>query len=241
MTMSRITQNDDPRAHWRAVYETRAPTEVSWYEPVPRRSLELIQAAGLPPGSALLDVGGGASTLADHLLEMGFTDVTVLDIAETALARARARMGSAATRVQWISADVTAWEPTRRYDLWHDRAVFHFLVDPALRARYVAVLRAALAPHGHVVMATFGPEGPTRCSGLDVQRYSARQLGAVLGPGFRLVRDHLEDHVTPAGRRQQFLYGWWQAEPGPSSWRPAAEVTDRERAALAGERRPKGP
>ena len=203
---------DDPRSHWQSVYQTKASSDVSWYQPVPQRSLELIQAAGLPPDSPILDVGGGASTLVDHLLAAGFTDLTVLDIAPAALAEAEARLGGAGGRVQWIAADIAAWQPTRRYCLWHDRAVFHFLVDPVLRARYLDALRAALATSGHVVMACFGPNGPARCSGLDVHRYSADDLSVVLGPSFRLVRSQVEEHITPAGGMQEFLYGWWQAQ-----------------------------
>ena len=147
------------KEHWQTVYETKAPTDVSWYQPVPQRSLALIQSTGLPPSAALLDVGGGASTLADHLLAAGFSDITVLDVAPAALEAAQARLGAAGAPVQMIAADVTVWQPPRRYDLWHDRAVFHFLVDVALRAQYLDVLRAALAPGGYLVMATFGPEG----------------------------------------------------------------------------------
>jgi len=202
---------NEPRQHWQSVYRTKAPSDVSWYEPIPQRSLEFVRAACLPPGSPILDVGGGTSTLVDHLLAAGFTDITVLDIAAAALAEAEARLGAAACRVQWIAEDITAWQPARRYRLWHDRAVFHFLVDPVLRAGYAGVLRAALATGGHVVMATFGPNGPTRCSGLDVKRYSADELSAVLGPSFRLVRSQIAAHVTPAGHTQEFLYGWWQA------------------------------
>ena len=200
----------DPREHWQTVYETKAPTDVSWYQPVPQRSLALIQSTGLPPSATLLDVGGGASTLVDQLLAAGFSDITLLDVALAALEATAARLGTAGAQVQMIAADVTAWQPQRRYDLWHDRAVFHFLVDEALRERYINVLRAAIAPGGFVVMATFGPEGPTRCSGLDVRRYSAAELSAVLGPAFRLVTSDIEDHTTPGGNVQQFMYGLWQ-------------------------------
>jgi SAM-dependent methyltransferase len=174
--------------------------------------LEWIAASGVGRHAAILDVGGGASTLVDHLLGAGFTDVTVLDITAAAFAQARIRLGEAAPRVQWIEAAVTSWQPGRRYAVWHDRALLHFLVDPAERAEYVAVLQAALAPRGHVVIATFGPEGPTRCSGLDVRRYSADELSLLLGPRFCLVRSQVEEHITPAGRAQQFLYAWWRAE-----------------------------
>jgi SAM-dependent methyltransferase len=199
----------DLKSHWTQVYRRAAPHEVSWFEAVPERSLELILATGVAKDAPILDVGGGASTLVDHLLREGFKDLTVLDLAAPALAAARARLGPAAARVEWIEADATAFRPPRPYALWHDRAVFHFLTDPAERERYLEVLRAALTPGGHAVLATFGPKGPTRCSGLEVERYSADRLCGLLGLGFRLERSLLADHVTPAGVRQQFLYGWW--------------------------------
>ena len=198
--------------HWQTVYKIKASTDVSWYQPIPQRSLALIQCTGLPPSAAILDVGGGASTLVDHLLAEGFSDVTVLDIAPAALEATKVRLGTAGAAVQVIAVDVTAWKPPRRYDLWHDRAVFHFLVDAALREKYLEVLRAAIAPDGYLVMATFGPEGPTRCSGLDVRRYAAAELSAVLGSTFRLVTSDIEEHTTPSGNVQQFMYGLWQAE-----------------------------
>jgi len=201
----------DSAGHWETMYEDSNPTELSWFEPVPSRSLALIQATGLPPDAPLLDVGGGASSLVDHLLAAGYTDVSVLDIAPAALAQVRARLGPAASRVEWIVTDVTAFQPKRRYAMWHDRAVVHFLTAAAERERYLAVLTASLAPGGHVVLATFGPQGPTRCSGLPVQRYSADDLGMLLGTGFRLRRTLQEDHRTPAGGYQQFVYTWWQA------------------------------
>ena len=202
----------NPAEHWQTVYETKSSTDVSWYQPVPQRSLALIQSTGLPPDAAILDVGGGASTLVDHLLAAGFSDITVLDVAPAALEAAKVRLGTAGATVQMIAADVTAWQPSRRYDLWHDRAVFHFLVNAALREQYLNVLKVALAPGGYLVMATFGPQGPMRCSGLDVRRYSAAELSAVLGPAFRLVTSDIEEHTTPSGNIQQFIYGLWQAE-----------------------------
>ena len=206
----------DPVAdHWNRLYQTAGLDQVSWYQKVPEHSLELIRATGIAPTAAILDVGGGASTLVDYLLQEGFEDVSVLDLAAPALAAAQARLGAAAAKVHWINADITKFQPERRYALWHDRAVFHFLVDPERRERYLSVLRGAVAPDGHLVLATFGPDGPTRCSGLDVQRYSAADLSAALRPGFRLVRSLLEEHVTPSGGRQQFLYGWWKAVGPP--------------------------
>ncbi len=202
----------DSMQHWQVAYEAQAATEVSWYEPVPQRSLDLVAATGLPRDAAIIDVGGGASTLVDHLLAGGFGDVTVLDLAPASLEESKARLGSEGPRVDWIAADVTTWKPSRRYDLWHDRAVFHFLIEAADRDRYLDTLMTALAPRGYVAMATFGPEGPTRCSGLDVQRYSADDICALFGPAFRLVTSDIDEHVTPGGNVQQFLYGLWQAE-----------------------------
>jgi SAM-dependent methyltransferase len=201
----------DQKMHWQKIYGSRAPTEMSWYEPVPSRSIELILATGLPRDAPIIDVGGGASTLVDHLLGEGFTDVTVLDIAPAALAVAKARLGAAAEQAQWLVTDVAEFRPTRRYAIWHDRAVFHFLTDAAHRRKYLDVLEAALASGGYLVLATFGLQGPTRCSGLDVQRYSDRELSAVLGRGFELVRSYLDEHVVPGGGRQQLLYGLWRA------------------------------
>ena len=201
---------DDPREHWQRVYRATKPAEASWFQPVPERSLELIRLTGIPPGAPILDVGGGSSTLADHLAMAGFQDVTVLDVAPLSLNAAQARLGVTATQVHWITADITEFRPERSYALWHDRAVFHFLVEPRRRQRYLDVLRTTLAAGGHLIVAAFGPEGPARCSGLPVLRYSADQLGALLGPGFSLVQSEVEDHVTPQGHRQQFVYGWWR-------------------------------
>ena len=203
----------DPAAHWQRIYETRSPTEVSWYEPAPERSLELIRATGIPLEAPILDVGGGASLLVDHLLASGYTDVSVLDLSPAALEQARVRLGPGARRVIWIVADITSFVPERRYVLWHDRAVFHFFLRPEEQRRYLAALRKGLAPHGHVVLATFGPEGPERCSGLAVQRYSAAALETLLGPGFQLRSSRIEQHRTPGGETQEFLYTWWQATP----------------------------
>lgn len=202
----------NPKDHWQTVYQTKAPTDVSWYQSFPQRSLSFIQSTGLPPQAAVVDVGSGASTLVDGLLAVGFNDITVLDVAPAALEMTKARLGTAAAHIQFIDADITQWEAPRRYDLWHDRAVFHFLVDPALRDRYLNVLRAAIAPGGCAVMATFGPQGPTRCSGLDVQRYSAADLSALLGSTFHLVNSEVDEHVTPSKHIQQFMYGVWRAE-----------------------------
>jgi SAM-dependent methyltransferase len=197
--------------HWQRIYQTTSATDASWYQPVPQASLDLIRSTGLPASAPIIDVGGGDSQLVDHLLDSGYSDVTVLDIAPAALERARARLGAAAAEVDWIAADVTGFRPQRRYALWHDRAAFHFLVTPAERQKYLTVLTAALAPYGHLILATFGPEGPTQCSGLPTQRYSEDDLGDLLRPSFQLRRQGLETHRTPTGRDQQFLWSWWQA------------------------------
>jgi hypothetical protein len=194
------------RAHWQHIYQGRSPEAASWYQAEPALSLALIAATGLPSGAGIIDVGGGAATLVDRLLDRGYEDLTVLDVAEPALATARARLGARADRVAWIAADVTRWTPPRRWALWHDRAVFHFLVDADDRRAYRAALDRALAADGHVIIASFAPEGPERCSGLPVMRYDEAGLGRALGPGFRFVESRRETHRTPAGAAQAFLY-----------------------------------
>ena len=195
----------DRKQHWESVYREKAEDTVSWFQVHPDTSLELIRAH-TGPQDAVIDVGGGASRLVDHLLAEGYGDVTVLDLSETALERAGARLGPAALKVQWQVADVTDWRPGRRYRFWHDRAVFHFLIEPQERAAYRAALEAALAPGHHALIAGFALDGPERCSGLPVQRYSPESLAAELGRGFRLRESREETHVTPMGRLQRFQY-----------------------------------
>jgi len=200
------------KLHWEHVYSTRDPTEVSWYQGAPERSLQLIATTGIESDAAIIDVGGGASTLVDNLLDVGFDDVTVLDVASTALVHSRTRLGDAAKTVTWIEQDVLHFEPGRSYKLWHDRAVFHFLTSKDQQQHYVDVLRKAVEPRGNVVLATFGPNGPVRCSGLPVQRYSMERMAGLLEPVFELRAHDLEEHRTPTGSAQQFLYTWWQAK-----------------------------
>jgi 2-polyprenyl-3-methyl-5-hydroxy-6-metoxy-1,4-benzoquinol methylase len=194
------------QAHWTKVYEDKAPSDVSWYQAEPAPSLRALERLGLPPSSSLVDVGGGASTMVDALLSRGWTDVTVLDIAPSALDAARARLGSKAARVQWQVADVTDWHPTRRYDVWHDRAVFHFLTGPEQREAYRRALSAGLSPGGILVMATFALDGPERCSGLPVERYDADKLAGELGPSLKLLESWREEHSTPWGAAQAFTW-----------------------------------
>jgi SAM-dependent methyltransferase len=204
------------RDHWDDVYARKAPGEVSWYRPSLDRSLRFIDDLGLPRDAPLIDVGGGASTLADDLLARGYTDVTVLDVSAKALGVAADRIGVRAADIEWIAADVTEVAlPPAAYALWHDRAVFHFLVDDELRRRYVATCRAAVRPGGHILVATFGLDGPERCSGLPVRRYDAGQLHAALGTDLRLVAEATESHVTPWGATQQFCYALFEVPSAP--------------------------
>jgi SAM-dependent methyltransferase len=196
----------DRKSHWERVYAARSPAEVSWFQAHPALSLELIEEAAPHRDARILDVGGGASVLVDCLLEAGYRRLAVLDISAAALQHARARLGVRAEAVEWHEADVTAFSPPHTFDLWHDRAVFHFLTERADRARYVAALTRALSPGGHIVIATFAPDGPPQCSGLDVVRYEPAALAAELGPGFALCTSRSEIHLTPAGNTQHFHY-----------------------------------
>jgi SAM-dependent methyltransferase len=201
---------DQTRDHWQRVHSGRPATEASWYQPEAARSLAYIEAACPDRRSSIIDVGGGASTLVDGLLAKGYADIAVLDIADAALAVARRRLAAAARKVSWLVADVTNWTPPRRWHCWHDRAVFHFLVDPVQQDAYVTALTAATAPDSMVIMATFALDGPERCSGLPVQRYSAAKLADRLGPNFRLRK---ETHVrprTPSGGEQSFCWAVFQ-------------------------------
>lgn len=191
--------------HWRTVWQKKAPDEVSWFEVEPTTSLALIEAANPPPEAAIVDVGGGASRLAAELVNRGYEEVTVADISGPALEEARAVAGAAADRIDYLEVDVTQGLG-RSFDLWHDRAVFHFMIDEDLREAYLDALREGLRPSGHLVLATFGPEGPTTCSGLPVARYGADGLADVLGGEFELRRDETVEHMTPGGKAQQFVY-----------------------------------
>ena len=204
--MARGLARDDAAGYWSDVYAGKDPSQVSWYQAEPAISLELISAAGLDPDAAIIDVGGGASSLAVRLVERGYTDVTVADISPTALDTARSLAGALADRISWVVADVRAHAFSRRYVLWHDRAVFHFMVTPEDRAGYLSVLEQTLEAPGHVVLATFGPQGPERCSGLETARYDAVSLAAVLGERYLVLDSLLELHTTPSAATQQFLY-----------------------------------
>ncbi|MBS3966585.1 MAG: class I SAM-dependent methyltransferase [Truepera sp.] len=201
--------------HWDDAYTSKSPTEVSWYQAQLTVSLDLIKLAGITRYSRILDVGGGASTLVDDLLQEGFQDITVLDIATAALERAQERLGERAKRVRWMAGDVTQAELLPIYDLWHDRAVFHFLTSSLDRRAYLAAVERALAPGGHLIMATFALTGPPRCSGLEVVRYSPGSLCEEVGERFTLIRDVAETHVTPRGAAQDFIYCLFKKGPAP--------------------------
>jgi trans-aconitate methyltransferase len=198
--------------HWENVYATKGENEVSWFQEAPEPSLQLIELAGTTRSSGIIDIGGGASRLVDCLVSQGYEDVTVLDLSAAALASARSRIGEAANRVTWIAADVTDWEPSRTYDIWHDRAAFHFLNHPKDQMAYVARLRRALCPGGHAIIGTFAPDGPERCSGLLVSRYDANSLAATLGGGFELIDTRRHEHTTPWGATQKFQFSTFRRE-----------------------------
>ena len=196
----------DRRQHWEGVYQSKAANQVGWFQPHAASSLRLIEGCA-SKDAHIIDVGGGASVLVDDLLDAGYRNLTVLDLAESALAASRARLGTRAASVQWIAADITRADlPAARYDVWHDRAVFHFLTDAADRARYVAQVLKSVKPGGHVIVAAFGPGGPLQCSGLDVVRYDPDALHAAFGAPFRLLGHETEIHHTPAGKEQEFVY-----------------------------------
>ncbi|HEY9198994.1 MAG TPA: class I SAM-dependent methyltransferase [Gammaproteobacteria bacterium] len=202
-------QQDERKTHWERVYHDKSPLEVSWYQSAPTLSWELIRAGGIGTDAPLIDVGGGASTLVDHLLEQGYSAVTVLDISAQALAHAQRRLGARARQVRWIESDITRFEPPQRYRLWHDRAVFHFLTDAGDRARYLAALDRGLEADGQLIIGTFAPGGPERCSGLPIVQYDAARMQAELGDGYALQETRAENHRTPAGKDQLFNFFRW--------------------------------
>jgi len=197
----------EAKEHWEKVYASKAVHEVSWFQQHAARSLKLIRGAQLPPSAAIIDVGGGASPLVDDLLSAGYHQLSVLDLSAAALTAARSRLGPLADRVHWIEADILKAElPQRAYDVWHDRAVFHFLTEPEQRQAYVGQVLRAVRAGGLVIVATFAEDGPTRCSGLPVMRFSAAQLHGEFGVKFQLLGHERESHHTPGGAEQKFLY-----------------------------------
>lgn len=196
----------DQNAHWDRVYAEKRAEEVSWRQTEPTLSLKLIARTGVGPDAPIVDVGGGASTLVDHLLERGFRDISVLDIAASGLDQAKSRLGDQGQEVKWLVHDVTSWRPTRKHRLWHDRAVLHFLTSPADQAAYVQTLRAALDGDGWAIIAGFAPGGPVKCSGLEIVQHDGVSLSRLFGDEFQLMETHGEVHLTPWGAEQAFRY-----------------------------------
>jgi ubiquinone/menaquinone biosynthesis C-methylase UbiE len=210
----------DRRTHWQGVYTTKSDSEVSWYEDTPELSLTLLHEAGLTPGMSVIDIGGGASRLVDTLVDADQAHVCVLDLSSAALGRARSRLADTAP-VKWVVSDVTSWTPDREYDLWHDRAAFHFLTTVGDQQAYVRVLAQALKDGGKAVIGTFALDGPEKCSGLPVARYDAMSLQAVLGEQFRLVRTRRHEHTTPWGSVQKFQFSTFEKAGSPGAPPPA--------------------
>jgi SAM-dependent methyltransferase len=204
----------ETRTHWQNVYQTKGERDVSWFQEIPTISLDLIRATGVGANASIIDIGGGASRLVDALVSQGFRSLAVLDVSEKALATSRDRLGPIAKHTTWIVADVTAWRPDNSYDLWHDRAAFHFLTESSDRTAYAECVRKAVRPGGHVIIATFAPDGPERCSGLPVIRHDAESIGNVLGPAFKLIESRRHDHRTPGGTTQRFQFSWFQRQAG---------------------------
>jgi SAM-dependent methyltransferase len=196
----------DRRDHWNQVYETKGADDISWFQARPEMSLRLIAATGVAKADAILDVGGGTSTLVDHLLDEGYRDLTVLDISGAALSRARARLGRRVDLVRRVEADITAFRADQQFRVWHDRAVFHFLTEPDDQRRYAAALAQALPVGAHAIIGTFAIDGPERCSGLPVARYDAERMVAVLESTFRLIEQVDEIHLTPWQSEQRFSF-----------------------------------
>ena len=203
-------ESESRQAHWEKVYTSKGENEVSWFQESPAPSLALIAEVGAAPRQAIIDIGGGASRLVDHLIDQGFSDITVLDLSAAALEATKARLGQRASRAHWLVADATTWQPPRAYDVWHDRAAFHFLTEESDRAGYIARFKQGLKIGGHAIIATFALDGPEKCSGLPVMRYDAAHLAQTLGPGFKLLQSQRNDHATPWGSQQHFQFSVFQ-------------------------------
>lgn len=205
----------DRKAHWENIYRTKKRHEAGWYQPVPSTSLEQISLLDIDPGSRIIDVGGGDSALADHLLDNGFTNLTVLDISLAAIERAQARLGKNAGKIKWIVSDIVRFNPPQTYDVWHDRAAFHFLTSEEEINTYVRTVSGAVRPGGYFIIGTFSDRGPTKCSGLDITQYASESLCARFAPAFRKVRCFSPDHITPGGVIQHYTFCCFQRQELP--------------------------
>lgn len=198
------------KAHWEHVYESRDTEQVNWFQPTPHHSLEILEPLGLPSDAAIIDIGGGDSRLVDHLLALGYQDITVLDISEAAIRKAQQRLGEQANQVNWILEDITAFQPSRQYTFWYDRAAFHFLREQTEIDRYVQTAANAIHSGGYLLLGTFSTKGPDRCSGLDVTQYSALSLTSLFSEDFERLDCHTANHETPSGDIQNFLFCLFQ-------------------------------
>ena len=203
----------DRKAHWERIYRENAPTEVGWYQDRPNQSLSLISATGIGKESNIIDVGGGASVLVDYLLDNGFKNITVLDISSASIEHAKTRLGDRAPGINWIVADILGFKLPQKFDLWHDRAVFHFLTDAGDRRKYIQAMKEAITSDGHLIISTFSLKGPPKCSGLDVRRYSPESLCREFGSDFQFIESVDESHITPSGITQMFVYCRFRRQP----------------------------
>lgn len=194
------------KEHWEKIYATKQPEEVSWTQPVPQTSLDFIHSFDLPKSASVIDVGGGDSKLVDCLLEEGFENITVLDISQHALDRAKERLGEKAEKVKWVVSDITQFQPTTTYDVWHDRATFHFLTTDDQIVKYLSTVKAATTQNAYLTFGTFSTDGPTKCSGLTIKQYDETTLTAELNKDFDKIRCITEDHTTPFNTKQNFLF-----------------------------------
>lgn len=192
------------QSHWQNVYHTKGECEVSWFQESPEISLDMIRTAGVHSDAAIIDVGGGSSRLVDSLLGAGFASITVLDLSENALETAKARLGTRRNEVEWVVSDIMAWKPSKTYEVWHDRAAFHFLTDDNDQKTYAECVRKAIKPGGFVIIGTFALDGPERCSGLPVIRHDGTSIGKILGGSFVLLDRRMHDHQTPGGQFKSF-------------------------------------
>ncbi len=196
----------DRKKHWENIYQTKALNEVSWYQPNPSTSIELIEDPAIEKQAKIIDIGGGDSFLGDKLLEKGYTDITVLDISEAAITRAKKRLGNNAEKVKWIISDVSKFEPLEQYDVWHDRAAFHFLTSTEDIDQYIRTINKGIKTGGKLIMGTFNESGPKKCSGIEIKQYSENSLSSIISNGFKKEECFLIDHTTPSGNIQNFLF-----------------------------------
>lgn len=197
---------NEQKTHWEKIYETKLEQDFSWFQPYPKTSVDFINLFKLPKDASIIDIGGGDSHLADALLELGYTNITVLDISAKSIDRAKVRLGENATRVTWIEKDIVAFEPTRRYDFWHDRAAFHFLTTEIQIIKYLAIAKQAIHSGGHLVLGTFSDKGPTKCSGLEIRQYTEASMSALFEKDFKRIKCVEETHTTPFNTQQNFVF-----------------------------------